>query len=210
MFHPLVAGPLLLGLSVLWWSARAGHVAVALGAGLGVLLVLLAAAWTQRAVLVTDRRVVEYCVLAAWLARRWPRFAGLETRRRRVVPLGSIGAARRDRSVAVLSIGGAEHRIACHDEHLAAQLVASIERELLRTPRLRPVRRIEEPVIKVAATSAAAAGPARCPYCHDDVPQEEAAACAGCGAGHHAECLEIHGGCAAFGCGAPTRARARA
>lgn len=207
IFHPLVVGALFLAVALATSGVRGGHRPLVLGAIAGGLLVVLAAVWTQRGVLVTDRRVVEFSVVAAWLARRLPAFAGLEKRRRRVLPLGGVLAARRAGNVVVLQVAGGEHRIACHDDGVAAELVASIERQLLRSPRLRPVRRVEEPVIRVAA---AAGAPGRCPYCHDDVPPDEAAGCAACGAGHHAECLEIHGGCAAFGCGAPARSRTRA
>lgn len=168
------------------------------------------ALWRARHLLITDRRIIEYRVVLARLARRWPRFAPLEARRRRVFSLQDLASARRSGSRLVLRLrDGASHEVACHDEQEAAGLLTVVDDFLRRAPWLRPTRR--PPPMTVAVTASASAGePGRCPYCHDGVPDDEAARCARCGAVHHDECLQVHGGCAAFSCQGERRVRARA
>ena len=59
----------------------------------------------------------------------------------------------------------------------------------------------DDPRVRVAAA------PTRCPYCHDGLGGE-LAACAGCGARHHAACWDAHARCAT--CGEDDALRARA
>ena len=50
----------------------------------------------------------------------------------------------------------------------------------------------------------------RCPYCHDDLPEPDAAGCAACATRYHTDCL-AEAGCVVLGCQqgrAPSRQRA--
>ncbi len=190
--------------------AELGPTLASIGLALVVVLVSWAfALWNARHLAITDRRIVEYRVFLARLARRWPRFAPLEAGRRRVFSLQDLASARRSGAALVLRLrDGSSHQVPCHTEEEAARLLTVVDDFLRRAPWLRPARR--PPPMKVEVTAAAsAAEPGRCPYCHDAVDEGEAAACARCGAVHHEECLGIHGGCAAFSCQGAKRARVR-
>lgn len=190
--------------------AELGATPLSLSAAVLVLAVSWAAAlWNARHLAITDRRIVEYRVFLARLARRWPRFAPLEASRRRVFSLEELASARRSGVNLVLRLrDGSSHEVPCHTEDEAARLLAVVDEFLRRAPWLRPTRRA--PPVKVEVHAAAsAAEPGRCPYCHDVVAEDEAQACARCGAVHHEECLGIHGGCAAFSCQGERRARVR-
>ncbi|MCO5166809.1 MAG: hypothetical protein M9894_10645 [Planctomycetes bacterium] len=169
-----------------------------------------AALWNARHLAITDRRIIEYRVFLARLARRFPRFAPLEAHRRRVFPLQDLASVRRSGAALILRLRtGATHTVPCHTEDEAARLLAVVDDFLRRAPWLRPARRTIEPTLSVSVSASADAEPGRCPYCHDAVPPEEAAPCDRCGAVHHEECLGIHGGCAAFSCLGERRARVR-
>lgn len=166
-----------------------------------------AALWSARHLAITDRRIVEYRVFLARLARRWPRFAPLEASRRRVFSLQDLASARRSGANLVLRLrDGSSHEVPCHTEEEAARLLTVVDEFLRRAPWLRPARRPPPMKVSVAASSSAVE-PGRCPYCHDAVAADEAAACERCGAVHHEECLGIHGGCAAFTCQGQKRGR---
>lgn len=190
--------------------AQLGPSLLSLGLAAAVLVASwVPALWSARHLAITDRRIVEYRVFLARLARRWPRLAPLEARRRRVLPLEALASARRSGSCLVLRMrDGTTHEVPCHTEEEAARLLAVVDDFLRRAPWLRPTRRL--PPVKVAVAATASAETGRCPYCHDAVSEDEAAACERCGAVHHEECLGIHGGCAAFSCQAARRARVRA
>lgn len=173
-----------------------------------VLLGMSLSAWNARHLAITDRRIVEYRVLFARLARRWPRFAPLEAHARRTFALQDLAAVRRSGPTLVLRMrDGAQHEIACHEDDEAARLLAVIDDHLKRAPWMRPIRR--PPPVKVTATASTTAEPGRCPYCHDAVADEEAATCDRCGVVQHEECMGIHGGCAAFSCQGERRRRVR-
>ncbi|MBX3472402.1 MAG: hypothetical protein KF878_36585 [Planctomycetes bacterium] len=175
-----------------------------------VLTTWAAALWNARHLAITDRRIIEYRVFLARLARRFPRFAPLEAHRRRVFPLQDLASARRSGAALVLRLRtGATHTVPCHTEEEAARLLTVVDDFLRRAPWLRPARRVPEATISVSVSASAEAEPGRCPYCHDAVPPEEAAPCGRCGAVHHEECLGIHGGCAAFTCLGERRVRTR-
>lgn len=190
--------------------AELGLSLVSIGLAAVVLAISWAAAlWSARHLAITDRRIVEYRVFLARLARRWPRFAPLEAQRRRVFPLEGLASARRSGASLVLRLrDGSTHDVPCHTEEEAARLLAVVDDFLRRAPWLRPARRAPPMKVSVAA-SASAVEPGRCPYCHDAVAEDEAVGCERCGAVHHEECLEIHGGCAAFSCQGTRRARVR-
>lgn len=183
-----------------------------------VLLVLgqLLAALAFRQHLLTDRSLIEYSPLLVGLARRFPRLARFEAHHRRVVPLTDVLEASRAGARLLLRprIGPPIH-FPCASEQDAADLLRSLE-GLLRG-RGRPYARATgsesgPPTSSVQVTTLATRQPVaggRCPYCHDDVGPEEGAACERCGAVHHAECLDVHGGCAAFTCQGTARARVR-
>ncbi len=178
-----------------------------------------AAAWLAqgyflRRVVVTHRRIVEYRPdLARW-ARSLPRLAGLELRRRRVIELDLVAQVeRRGTAVRLHMRDGAEHRVECHDLDHTAEVFGALEARLgerrVRGPRTafgalggRPAAVRVGPV-QVTARPAPEAR--RCPYCHDGLDEDDVTPCPGCAAPHHAECLEIHGGCSAYGCQRPLR-----
>lgn len=174
-----------------------------------VLLGFAVSTWNARHLAITDRRIVEYRVLFARLARRWPRFAPREAHSRRTFSLQDLAAVRRSGASLVLKLrDGTSHEIFCHEDEEAARLLAVVDDHLKRAPWMRPTRR---PIgMKVTATaSAAPAEPGRCPYCHDAVADEEAATCDRCGVVQHEECMGIHGGCAAFSCQGERKKRVR-
>lgn len=189
---------------------------------LALAVVAFAAAWLAssfllRRVVVTHRRIVEYRPdLARW-ARSMPRLAGLELRRRRVVELDLVAQVeRRGTAIRLHMRDGAEHWVECHDLDHAAEVFGAIEARLgerrVRGPRTafgapggRPAAARVGPV---QVTARAAPEARRCPYCHDGLEDDDVTPCPGCAAPHHAECLEIHGGCSAFGCQRPLRGRA--
>jgi hypothetical protein len=183
----------------------------ALTVTLAVATLLLSLAWTvwfARHVSITDRRLVEYRVLLARLARRFPRLALAEVARRRVILLEDVASARRSGVVLVLRTrSGGTHEVDCHDQVAAVHLLNAVDEYMRRSPHLRPIRR--PPALQVSVSVNASEETARCPYCHDAVPEDEAASCSRCKAVHHEECMSIHGGCAAFGCIGERRARAR-
>ena len=175
-----------------------------------VLLGFALGTWNARHLAITDRRIVEYRVLFARLARRWPRFAPLEAHSRRSFALQDLATVRRSGAALVLRLrDGTQHEIFCHQEEEAARLLAVVDDHLKRAPWMRPTR---QPIgMKVSATlSTTPADPGRCPYCHDAVADDEAAACERCGVVQHEECMGIHGGCAAFSCQGERRKRTRA
>jgi hypothetical protein len=200
---PFLAGTLALvlgaSLPAPWHAVAAATVAV-----VGLALTV----WRSRDLAVTDRRIVEYRVLLAALARRVPRLRRAEARRRRSVLLDDVAEARRSGGALIVRLrDGSSVQLDCVDEELAGALLLLVDAHLRRAPRLRPTRRLAPPEVHVHAE---ARGDGRCPYCHDAVPEDEAAPCPRCQAVHHAECLQIHGGCAAFGCAAaPRRGRVR-
>ena len=120
--------------------------------------------------------------------------------RRLTVELDELREVRRRDSRVELSFFYAP---ACYmhtgSEDRAAEVVATLNALLRqRGPMLRPPRR-REPVDSQIAVVARASD-TRCPYCHDDVEDDDREDCARCGAPHHAECFAIHKGCAAFSC----------
>jgi hypothetical protein len=175
---------------------------------LALIATALAIVWTSRHVTITDRRIAEYRVLLARLARRFPRLAPLEARRRVSIALPDVLSVRRSGTTILLALrDGRKHEMHCHDESEAARLLTTIDQQLKRAPWLRPKRALIAPKVSVTSTSDVGT---RCPYCHDDVPDDEAAECERCGAVQHEECIEIHGGCAAFSCGGTAKRRERA
>jgi hypothetical protein len=196
------------------WTLAAGEPWVAL-ASLGALLGLAVIGLGHRRQLLTDRSLIDYSPALAWLARRLPRLAPFEARRRRVIRLGDVLEAQRAGARLLLRprVGRAVH-FQCADEQSAADLLRSIEALLRQRGGLyRPSgtsSAVAEAVRVVITPSGAAGAPGgRCPYCHDEVPPEEGAACEQCGVVHHAECLDVHGGCAAFACQGRPRGRVR-
>jgi hypothetical protein len=174
-----------------------------------VLLSFALSTWNARHLAITDRRIVEYRVLFARLARRWPRFAPHEAHSRRTFALQDLATVRRSGPNLVLRMrDGTQHEISCHQDEEAARLMAVVDDHLKRAPWMRPTRR---PIaMKVTATvSTAPVEPGRCPYCHDAVAEDEAATCERCGVVQHEECMGIHGGCAAFSCQGERKKRVR-
>lgn len=201
--------PLLAAISAFLMVAAAGPSPLSVTAAVVTLLACAAwTAWTARHVSITDRRIVEYRVALARLARRFPRLARAEVERRRVINLEEVAGARRSGVVIHLRTRtGATHELDCHDEVAAVHLLNAIDDFLRKSPHLRPIRRPIEPKVNISISASDESS--RCPYCHDAVPAEEAAGCERCGAVHHAECMAVHGGCAAFGCIGEKRARVR-
>lgn len=179
----------------------------------GLLVSLLA----HRQQLLTDRSLIEYSPVLAALARRFPRLARAEARRRRVVRLSDVLEAQRAGARILLRPRyGRVIDFRCPNEQEAANLLRSLEGLLrARGPHFRRAGEAGPPTpLAVRVTPAGGreevASGGRCPYCHDEVPGEEAEACARCGAVHHGECLDVHGGCAAYACqGQPRAGRVR-
>lgn len=189
--------------------------ALAAWAGLAAVGLAFAAVFITTEVLVTAERVIEYRPLLARLARRVPSWGPLERSWRRSVELDEVTAAYASGGQLVLrDRQGRLWRLMCHDAPAASALaheVAELQKQRLdahkRDMRARREARRRAEGLGVHVSSVAS-GPARCTYCHDDFAEgEERTGCDRCGAPHHGECFEIHGGCAVLACAGRARRR---
>ncbi len=190
-------------------------VALAAWAALAAVGLAFAAVFITTEVLVTAERVIEYRPLLARLARRVPSWGPLERSWRRSVELEDVTSAYASGSQLVLrDRQGRLWRLLCHDARAASTLaheVAEQQKRRFEAHKLDMKARIE--ARRRAAglgvhVSGVASGPLRCTYCHDDFAEdEEHIGCDRCGAPHHGECFEIHGGCAVMACAGRARRR---
>lgn len=165
-------------------------------------LVIIALATLRRRLVVTERRVVEYRPLLAWLASLARFMRPFERRGRVVFELSDVANVSVTGSTVFLyDHQGGVHTLNCATVGEASDVAHDIRR--LSEARAKELSAAIRSQVKLESGERIPAEPGpdtRCPYCHDDLPAAEAVLCPECSAPHHDECLEIHGKCAILGC----------